>query len=222
MDVKRLEEFCRNGEKADAFLREGRTRDALNTYETMTARLEHSGELDSYLIAKLTLGILRARVKLGDFKQAFAVWNAHLDEGVHGLGIYALESAQTTVHDMITYDMICAFLHTLADSDKTVASKAVTQYLSRVCEHAIDEGDRDLLKQSLSNWKHHLKELHGVTIPIEYARPLIAFEKTLEEAVKPQPIDFPLPTAWEKPKDFQEMSRVVQLKNLPKAKNRAG
>jgi len=30
--------------------------------------------------------------------------------------------------------------------------------------------------------------------------------------VKPEPIDFPFPTAWEKPADFREMSRVVMMK----------
>ncbi|MES2856871.1 MAG: hypothetical protein V4692_13465 [Bdellovibrionota bacterium] len=216
MDKQKLEEFCRSGERADTYLRQGRPRDALKTYLEMMGNLESGGQLDSYLVAKITLGVLRCHVKLGDFKTAFSVWNADLDEGLYGIGIYALESAQTTVHDMITYDMICGFLHTLAEADSNESAKAVNQYLSRVCEHAIEEADRATLRMALSNWKQHLRDIFRTSLPHDIAKPLIHFERQLGEVVKPSPIDFPLPTPWEKPHDFMEMSRVVQMKSKTK------
>ncbi|RYZ66111.1 MAG: tetratricopeptide repeat protein [Proteobacteria bacterium] len=215
MKTQGLEDYCRSGERADTYLRQGRATDALKVYSEIIKQIERDGEVDSYLLAKVTLGVLRCQVKLGDFKSAFSVWNASLDDGLFGIGIYALESAQTTVQDMITYDMLCAFLHTLAEADKKEAASAVNQYLSRVCEHAIEESDRKTLNQALSNWKQHLREIFGVSIPHQYAVPLIRFEKELGLPVAPHAIDFPWPTAWEKPADFREMSRVVQMKIPP-------
>ena len=217
MNLQRLEKYCRSGERADTHLRQGRAGEALKIYNEMISSIETDGEVDSYLLAKVTLGVLRCQVKLGDFKGAFKVWNATLDDGLHGIGIYALENAQTTVQDMLTYDMMCAFLHTLAAADKNESASAVNQYLSRVCEHAIEEGDRKVLSLALSNWKQHLREIFATSIPHQYAVPLIKFEReSLGEQVAPQSIDFPWPTAWEKPTDFQEMSRVMQMKAHPK------
>lgn len=214
IDPKRLEEFCQLGEKADTLLRQGRTRDALKAYEELAAKIETSGSIDSYLMAKLTLGVLRCHVKVADFKSAFTVWNATIEDGLYGIGIYALESAQTTVRDMLTYDLLCAFLHTLAKAEPKEAATAVNQYMSRVCEQATEDADRSTLRQAVSNWKQHLREIFQGSIPHAFAVPLIKFERTLEEPVKPQPIDFPFPTEWEKPQDFREMSRVVQLKKV--------
>jgi hypothetical protein len=218
MDSKRLEELCQMGESADTLLRQGRTREALKEYENLMKSLERKGDIDSYLMAKVTLGVLRCQVKLGDFKNAFAVWNATLDDGLHGIGIYALESAQTTVRDMLTYDMLCAYLHTLADADQRESSAAVNHYMSRVCEHVVEEADRATLRMAINNWKHHLKEIFSGTLPHDAAIALIRFEKTLGEPVKPQPIEFPLPSPWEKPSDFAEMSRVMQLRHEGKTR----
>lgn len=213
MQLKHLEKYCRLGERADTHLRQGKPREALKLYQEIVEGLEADGEIDSYLLAKVTLGVLRCHVKLTDYKSAFAVWNAGLDDGLYGIGIYALENAQTTVQDMITYDMMCAFLHTLAAADKSESAAAVNQYCSRVCEYAIEESDRKLLSLAVSNWKQHLREIFSASLPHQYAVPLIKFERELATVVPPQAIDFPFPTPWEKPADFQEMSRVIQMKN---------
>lgn len=214
MDKKRFEDICHRGEKAEQHLKEGRTRDAQKLFREMAVDLEKTGDFDSYLAAKVTLGELRCYVKLGDFKNAYAVWNASLEDSLHGIGIYALESAQTTLKDMIAYDMVCAFLHTLADAPKNEAAAAVNTYLSRVCEQALEEGDRATMKLSISNWKHHLRDIYGASIPIDFAKPLIKFEQSLGDAVKPQTIDFPTGSAWEKPRDFLEMSRFTEIKKV--------
>lgn len=213
MDSKQLEEFCQLGDRADGLLRKGHTREALRTYGDILAKLEHGGDIDSYLMAKVALGVLRCHVKLGDFKSAFTVWNAGIEDSPFGIGIYALESAQTTVQDMITYDMLCAFLHSLTSGDKMQAATAVDLYLSRVCEHAQDVGDLELMRLALSNWKQHLRDIFQASLPYEFAESLIRFERSVGEPVKLCSIDFPLPTSWEKPNDFREMSRVVRMKS---------
>jgi hypothetical protein len=212
MKKQRLDDLCLQGERADELLMRGLPREALKKFQEIVTTLEKTGDLDSYLAARVTLSVLRCHLKLADFKSAFGVWNAEIEDSVYGVGIYALESAQTTVKDMIAYDMLCAFLHTLADHDKGEAGSAVNQYLSRVCEHATENGDRLTMKLALNNWKQHLRDVFGGTIPMEIAKPLIAFEKSYGEPVKPMPIEFPMPSAWEKPADFREMSRVAELK----------
>ncbi len=222
MQKQRLEEVCQLGERADELLIRGQARDALKKFQEIVTTLEKTGDLDSYVAARVTLSVLRCHLKLGDFKGAFGVWNASLEDSLYGVGIYALESAQTTVKDMIAYDMICAFLHTLADHEKNEAAAAVNQYLSRVCEYAVEAGDRTTMRLALNNWKQHLREVFGGTIPLEFAKTLIAFEKDFAEPVKPQPIEFPLPTSWEKPNDFREMSRVAEMRDREALKKTNG
>jgi hypothetical protein len=216
MDKKRFEELCRLGEGADELMLRGRTTDALKRLEDLMKNLEDRGEMDSYLSAKITLSLLRCHLKSGNFKLAFAVWNADIEDSVHGVGILALESAQTTVRDMVIYDMMCAFLHTLADCQKADAASAVNQYLSRVCEQAFEEGDRLTMRLALNNWKQHLRDVFVNSIPHVHARDLIYFERLFGEAVKPQSIEFPLPAPWEKPGDFREMSYVADMREPAK------
>ena len=211
MDKKRLGEICQQGERADELLLRGHAREALAKLNVIVNEINKSGDLDSYLVARCTLSVLRCHLKLGDFKAAFSVWNANMEQSIYGVGIYALESAQTTVKDMIAYDMICAFLHTLADHDKEEAASAVNQYLSRVCEHALENGDRTTMRLALNNWKQHLRDIYNGTIPMEMAKMIIRFERDLGDQVKTSQIEFPIPSPWEKPADFREMSRVAEL-----------
>lgn len=214
MTDSQIERFCKMGVEADNHLRSGRFREALNEYSAILKGVEASGELDSYLIAKITLGTLRCHIKLADFQSAMDIWNAHMDESLYGIGVYALENAQTKIDDLIVYDMLCAFLHTLIDGDKGKAAKAVNLYLSRVCEHAEETGERALMVQALANWKAHLKEIFGGSIPHDAATGLIKFEREFGETVRPRPIDFPLPAGWDRPSHFRETSTVVSRRNL--------
>ncbi len=209
-----LEKFCQSGAEADAFLARGDYRAALKVYSDIYAGVEKSGQLDSYLLAKVTLGTLRCHVKLADFQQAVEIWNAHMDESLYGIGVYALENAQTKIEDLLAYDMLCAFLHTMVDGDKAASAKAVNLYLSRVCEHALESGESALMVQALANWKAHLKEIYGGAFPQEIAKSLIEFERKFGEVVKPRPIDFPMPSAWERPTTFRETSTVISKRAL--------
>lgn len=210
------------GATADEALKAGKTKEALAAYKAIVTAVEESGELDSYLLAKVTLGAMRAHVKQAEFQEAIDIWNAHMDESLWGIGIYALENAQTRVEDLIVYDMLCAFLHTMIDNTKEDAAKAVNLYMGRVCEHAEERGERALSVQALANWKLHLKEIFGGTIPQSAAQDLIRFERSFGETVKPRPIDFPLPSSWERPSHFRETSTVISQKALAQRNSKKG
>lgn len=216
-----LEKFCALGAKADLAVQKNEFRPALELYRAILDAVERTGQLDSYLLAKVTLGALRCHVKLGEFQEAIEIWNAHMDDSLYGIGVYALENAQTKIEDLIAYDMICAFLHTMVDGDRTPAAKAVNLYLSRVCEHAFESGDRTLCAQALSNWKAHLKEIYSGSIPQNAANTLITFERRFGETVKPRNIDFPMPASWEKPSGFRETSTVISRRALKERARKA-
>jgi len=228
MTMRRLTELCDRGEQAEALLNEGRARDAMKALTEIAEDLEKHGDYDSFIAAKVTLALLRCHIKLGNFKEAYDIWNSDLETSLFGLGIYALESAQTTLKDMIAYDMICAFLHTLGDSDKKTAAAAVNQYMSRVCEQAYEDGDRATMKTAINNWKQHLRQIFGTSIPHRIAEPLIIHERSYGENVRTEPLEFPAGSGWQRPNDFLEISRIANLRNRrrleeeEKAKKRAG
>lgn len=216
MSDQQIEKFCQAGTRADQAVARGEYREALKAYNSILTDVEKSGQLDSYLLAKVTLGTLRCHVKLAEFHEAVEIWNAHMDESMYGIGVYALENAQTKIEDLLVYDMLCAFLHTRVDGDKTQSAKAVNLYMSRVCEHAMENGERALMVQALANWKAHLKEIYGGAFPQNVATSLIQFEREFGEVVRPRPIDFPMPSAWERPTSFRETSTVISKRALQK------
>ena len=216
MGDTQYKDFCTTGMKADKLYSEGRYREALTLYGRLLKDVERSGKAESFLVAKITLGLLLTNIRMGNFQEAVRIWTANLDESIYGIGIYGLEHAQTSIHDLICYDFVCAYLHSLTSEDKAQASTAVNQYMSRVCEHLREIGDQNLLRLAVSNWKQHLNEIFGSRLPFEAASSLIEIERDLfKDSVKLQAIGFPQPSDWERPTHFQEMSRVAAQNETP-------
>lgn len=213
--------FCRDGERADALAAQGRHADAQASYLALLSELEEKGEIDGYLAAKACVGLLASLCKSGAREAAFGAWNASLEDSSLGLGVYALENAQAGVEDLVRYDMVCAYLHSISAAPTGQAAEAINQYLSRVAEYALDSGDRGLLRLTVSNWKAHLKEAFGSAIPHARAEALIAYERKLGEPARPQPIDFLASTAWAKPEGLRELSRVSSWGSKGAAEERA-
>lgn len=214
-----FKKFCTAGQEADRYFQEGRYREAHAGYARLLHEIETSRLVDSYLLSKITLGLLMSHIKLGEYPKAFVIWNSNLEDSLFGLGIYGLEHAQTSVHDMICYDFVCAFLHSLSDGDKDDSAAAVNQYMSRICEHLFDSGDEKTLRQAISNWKQHLKEIFPSSLPHHAAKPLIETEQRLMAItgggpVRLEGIGFPPPSVWEKPEGFREVSHVISFQPL--------
>ena len=210
MTPKAFDSICTRGEKADQLYSQGRYAEALKGYTGLLNDMENDSQIDSYLIGKVTLGVILTHIKMGQLQKAITVWNSTLEDSLFGIGIYGLESAQSTLHDILTYDFICAYLHSVADATPDESGHAVTQYMSRVCEHAMEAGNRDLCRMALNNWKQHLREIFKTSIPFAYAKPLIDFEKAYGTQVKLGALEFPAPEAWSKPANFREITYVVQ------------
>lgn len=209
-----FDQFCKAGEEADRNYKEGNYLGAHKAYVKLLSEIDSLGDIDSYLLAKVTLGLIRTHLKMGQIQQAFAIWNSDIDDSLFGIGIYALENAQTNVPDLISYDLVCAYLHSVSESRQDSSGRAVNQYMSRVCEHALEDGDKELMKLAISNWKQHLKQIYSATLPMHLAQPLIEFEKQLPEPVRLQALDFGPVSPWQRPQDFRELSRVVEFRPL--------
>lgn len=224
MTDRKQQDLCLRGNQADALYNEGRYREALVAYTRLLKEMEKSGTVDSYLVAKATLAVLLTQIRLGQLQEAVSVWTAQMEDSLFGIGIYGIEHAQTTVHDLICYDFICAYLHTVTAANKDEASEAVNQYMSRICEYLIEQDEKEMLRLALSNWKQHLNEIHGSRPPLAFVKPLIEIEKAFfGEPVRLQSIGFPQPADWERPAGFEEMSRVLEhTSDAPKTKRLRG
>lgn len=217
--------ICTEGQKADHLYQEGRYREAQRCYLDLIGKIEETDQVDSYLVSKITLGLMLTHIKSGDFARAFSIWNSHIDSSLFGIGIYGLENAQTNIEDMICYDFICAYLHSVSDAPKYEAGAAVNVYMSRVCEHGFETKNTELVRKAINNWKQHLNEIFQGTIPHKLAMTLVENEKRFGSAVTPSGIQFPNPDTWIRPENFREVSRVVKfqpLKFKPSPKRRAG
>ncbi len=207
--------FCRKGEAADALYNKGLFIEAHDAYAKLLLELENSRVFDSYLLSKITLGLLLTHIRSGKLQLAFTIWNANMEESLFGIGIYALEHAQTSIQDMLLYDFVCACLHSFSGGNKDGAASAVNQYMSRICEHLHEQADSATLRLAISNWKTHLKEIFGNSIPHRLAEPLITAERDLKgEPLRLQALGFPSLSGWEKPEGFREMSHLISFEPL--------
>lgn len=209
-----IQTLCQKGEKADQYYIQGRYKQAHDAYLAVLTEMEALGETDSYILGKVTLGLILTHIKQGQFDRALAIWTSEPEDSVYGIGIYSLEGAQTTVPDMVLYDFICAYLHSLCEAPPLQSGRAINQYMSRVCEFAEEHGDRALFALAISNWKQHLKDVFRGALPALIAQPVINFERRYGETVRLQAIDFPPPSPWERPADFAEFSRVQKFSIL--------
>lgn len=206
-----LEKLCDIGNEANKLFASGFYKEAEKKYLEIIALIRKSKKMDSYIVSKSVLGLLLTAIKSQNFDRAITIWVKHSADSIFAVGISGLENAQTSVHDMLVYDFICAYLHSVSVNKAQSSAKAVNLYMSRVCEHAIGAGDKNTMRLALSNWKQHLREVFEQSIPHGSAAELIKFEKKFGEAAPLSAIDFPKLSAWQRPNDFREMSKFIDL-----------
>ncbi len=206
-----LSKLCDLGNEANKLFASGFHKEAEKKYLQIVSQIRNSKSMDSYLVSKSVLGLLLTAIKSQNFERAISIWVNHSAESIFSVGISGLENAQTSVHDMLVYDFICAYLHSISVNKAQSSAKAVNLYMSRVCEHALELKDKKIMRLALSNWKQHLREVFNQSIPHGSAVELIKYEKKFGEAVPVANIDFPKLSDWQKPDDFREMSKFINL-----------
>ncbi len=206
-----VEKLSDLGNEANKLFASGFYKEAEKKYLEIISILQKSKKIDSYIVSKSVLGLLLAAIKSQNFERAITIWVKHSANSIFAVGISGLENAQTSVQDMFIYDFICAYLHSVSAGKAQVSAKAVNLYMSRVCEHALEVKDKKIMRLALSNWKQHLREVFNQSIPHGNATELIKYEKKFGEAVPLATIDFPKLSAWQKPDDFREMSKFIDI-----------
>ncbi len=206
-----IQKLCAQGDEANKLFSSGFYKDAEKKFSEILKQIEAKNQKDSYVVSKAVLGLLMTSIKLQNFEKALEIWNNHSQDSVFAIGIYGLENAQTSVHDMLIYDFVCAYLHSLSHNKPKNSAQAINLYMSRICQHATEAKNQSVLRLAISNWKQHLREVFAQSIPHELASPLIKFEKKFGETVPLMALDFPKLSKWEKPDDFREMSRLMNL-----------
>jgi hypothetical protein len=192
-------EQCALGEQADALLAAGRHADARAAYESLSAKIEESKRVDSFIVSKVALGLLLTRIEQGDLQGAHSLWLSSLEDdrghGVLGIGIHGLETGQTSVHDLMVYFLISAYMHSLS-SDPKAALVGVNDFMKRVMQYAFEE-DPELLPLALNNWRLHLKEVfNGEEVPARASHLWMEAQLRYGKKVPEAPIAFPKPSRW--------------------------
>jgi hypothetical protein len=115
-----------------------------------------------------------------------------------GVGIYGLEHSQCSVHDLMCYYFVCAFLHSLSADDRDKAVEAVHHYMSIIVGHALEAQDDALTRRAFSNWKLHLIEAYGGAdkVPQEEWAKVSSLENQFGSPVEPGTLEFPVPGPW--------------------------
>jgi len=191
-----LEELCAAGELADEHLAAERFEEAEKGYIGLLSGMVDDGEVDAFILAKLTLGLLITELQRGNIESAHEIWVADGEDDAFALGIYSLENDQTSDHDFAVYLFISAFLHSIG-TDPKAAEEAVNHYMGQLCEYASNEAP-ELLAVAVNNWRQHLREIYEQEDPpAEACKAVNEFADKLANPEPDRPIEFPLPGPWE-------------------------
>jgi len=195
MDDKFFRELCAAGDVADQKLLPSYPKTALAEYKKIFQKMMDSKEVDSFVIAKLTLGMMIAEIKLKNYKGAFDIWTAG-EDSMLCVGIRMIENAALSENDTILYLQIEAFLNSLSAGDKPQAARNVNSFAEKVCLYC-EEKNRPMLAGAVQNWRKHLNEVFENNIPPEYLTKLAAFEARLPGTPAASEFRMLAPSKWE-------------------------
>lgn len=186
-------EQCARGEAADALLAAGRPADAAAAYRALIADAFATKHPDLVIVGKSVLGLLMSLIFDNKLAEAHAVWID--EEGQTRLGILALEGGQTSTHDLIAYNLVQAYLYSLAASDRASAEQAVNTLMTRCVAYAL-ERDRQLVPRMVNNWRRHVRELYDDAPPPNALRGVEDAENRWGQQVPLGPLYWARPHPW--------------------------
>ncbi len=156
-----FQELCRAGERADQLLGRDQGGPSEQAYRRILQRMLSARAVDTYLLAKLTLGIIMCRLLAGDMPTAHQIWLGRApgkDGDFLRLGVQEMESGVCSVQDTLIYQMVGAFFHA-CNPDLKVARESVNQIMSGVYE-ASAQHMPDVRDGVLGHWKYCLLRIY--------------------------------------------------------------
>jgi hypothetical protein len=141
--------------------------------------------------------VLLSRIAQDNEAGAHQVWTQRIgDRTTFGLGVWGLENAKVSGHDLAIYCLISAHLHSLA-IDRAAAVRGMNDCMDRVASYA-REVDTSLVPIVLSNWRIHLREIFEselAGVPAEAKQAMTRFSEGVSLAPQ-RPLTFPRPSPW--------------------------
>ena len=183
------------GAKADRYLARGQNHLARAEVLQLAQKLLASGKVPAPWAAKASLTHLLADLADRDQTSGQKVWLGQSENKILRLGIDFMEAGQTSLHDLLIYQQISAYFHSL-NPDISSAKTGVNGLMSKVCEECAKSAPA-LSRIALCNWYLYLKEIYEAEPPPEA---LVEWKKAVESSglrVKPKVISFPNPDSWE-------------------------
>ncbi|MFI6865476.1 hypothetical protein [Nocardia sp. NPDC050406] len=184
---------CAQGAAADELLASGRPADAAAAYRALLDAALASKRPDPLIAAKSVLGLMMSLIFDNRVHEAHAIW---IDETAPTrLGILALESGQTSRHDLTGYDLVQAYLYSLAASERDNALDAVNALMPRCVDFAY-ERDRQRVPQMINNWRRHIREIYDDAPPPQALRAVEEAEQRWGQPVPAGPLYWQRPYPW--------------------------
>ena len=192
----KLDEYCRQGEKADSLYINGKFDKAEKEYHSLLKEMHGSGTIDTFVVSKITLGLLLTYIKKEEFSKAFEIWTSDPEKNIFGIGIMGLgETFQVALHDTMVYYAACAYMYTLIEDEPKNIAEEIAALMESIISYA-REKEPEMLPQIISNWKSHLRDIFNIFIPTEYTKPISAIEKEQGVIYPLIDIDLPVPAKW--------------------------
>jgi hypothetical protein len=197
MAGKSIVELCELGEAADQLYLGGDYEGAEDAYMRVLRKMKNQSTIDSYLMSKLTLGMMLTLICSGKIQDAFNIWTASIEKesSLFGIGIHGLENGQVSVKDTMLYDFICAYFHSLSGGDPKEAAEALNFYMNRICDYAKDN-DPELLPTALSNWILQIHNIFEGPPPKTQLEDYEYWAKELGKTETQPDVQFPEPSKW--------------------------
>lgn len=204
--------FCRLGTQADDLLIGGAFQSAEAARSKLLSQMKGSGQVDTYLLAKMSLARLLGQVLSSDFGPAIREM-AHKTqaEGLEELGLLMLARGQVDYIDFLLYSELEATLYSiepqLAQADEQDPLEAINSAMSDLFEMASEKQDPWLAALSLRNWRLHLSNLFGGNdIPQGAQRLWQETKNRFPYEVHPKILCYRWPQAW-----FTEQDVILKI-----------
>jgi hypothetical protein len=100
-----------------------------------------------------------AWIAKGDPEEAGEIWYSdQRHDRREEIGIKAILQAQTSVHDLMIYFLLCGYFHAMSGGDKAAAVRGIESYHAKVATYAT-ERDPSLLPLVVNDWMFALTHL---------------------------------------------------------------
>lgn len=155
MHPRQFNAYCERGSSGDQLLELEQFEPALGIYRSLVEDMFAAKLVDSFVLAKCTLGVLLALALKGDQDEACTLWVKNQAEpgtaDPYALGVSFLEQGQCSLFDRLIFTSLAGFFHSMSTGDRAQAVAGIRSQCAPIFERALQREPR-LVPYLLSNW----------------------------------------------------------------------